>query len=558
MKVPSIDTDLLKKRVTTTKAWKLPKEESCIAPDNVWTNKDLDPTPPEYRRWTAWTFFAYWVSDLINPGSFAGAASYVTLGLTWWESLLAILVGNFLVGLVITSNGFIGATVHVPFAVSSRSVFGYWGSKFVIFSRMVIACFWLSINSWSGGVFVGLMIQAIWPQYANLKNSVPASVGATSQDFLSFFLFWLMQIPFILIHPSKMAWVFNVKAVAVPFTALGTLIWAVKTAGPHASEYLTHPVNRAAGGLPRFTLFCLAVTSCQGTWSTLSLNISDFSRYCKSPKSVLIQVFAVPFISSIMSIFGSICAACLEPIYHVELYQPYQINALWGGSAGGRAAMFIASFVWAMANVTTNITANSISAANDMTSLAPKYINIKRGQFIGLTVGVFGFAPWKVLATASNMVSFMASYSIVLAPIAMLLSVDFWIVKKSKINIYELYKPDGIYRFTKGWNWRAYIALACAIGPNMPGMVNAINSNIDIGNVHYLYMLSNCVGWTIATAVYLTLNYFFPHQESQVTVPVHDMFDSGYIVGSETQEQDESEKEKDGPLERIEPVELSA
>ena len=65
----------------------------------------------------------------------------------------------------------------------------------------------------------------------------------------------------------------------------------------------------------------------------------------------------------------------------------------------------------------------------------------------------------------------MSSYSIVLAPIAALLAVDFFVVKKMRLDIYELYKPDGIYRFAFGWNWRAYIALACGVAPNLPGMI---------------------------------------------------------------------------------------
>lgn len=156
--------------------------------------------------------------------------------------------------------------------------------------------------------------------------------------------------------------------------------------------------------------------------------------------------------------------------------------------------MFLASLAWALANVTTNITANSISAANDLTSLAPKYINIKRGQLIAITVGVWGFAPWKVLASASNFLTFMASYSIVLAPIAAIMVVDFFIVKARKINVYQLYEPNGIYHFSKGWNWRSYIALLVAIAPNLPGMINAIDATINIGNVKYVYMVSNIAG----------------------------------------------------------------
>jgi hypothetical protein len=145
--------------------------------------------------------------------------------------------------------------------------------------------------------------------------------------------------------------------------------------------------------------------------------------------------------------------------------------------------------------VTTNITANSISAANDLCSLAPKYINIRRGQFIAITIGVWGFVPWKVLNSAANFLTFMASYSIVLAPIAFLMVLDFYFVKGRKLDIYELYRPKGIYRFSKGWNWRAYVALAIAVAPNLPGMCHAINPNIYIGNIKYLYMVSNVVAY---------------------------------------------------------------
>ena len=62
-------------------------------------------------------------------GTWSTVASFVSLGLTWWESCLAVFVGGLLVAIVITINGYVGATVHTPFAVTSRSVFGYWGSK---------------------------------------------------------------------------------------------------------------------------------------------------------------------------------------------------------------------------------------------------------------------------------------------------------------------------------------------------------------------------------------------------------------------------------------------
>jgi hypothetical protein len=164
----------------------------------------------------------------------------------------------------------------------------------------------------------------------------------------------------------------------------------------------------------------------------------------------------------------------------------------------------------------------------------------------------------------------MSSYSIVLAPIAALMAIDFFVVKHQKLDIYELYKPEGIYRFSRGWNWRSYIALACAVAPNLPGMVAAINSSVNIGGVRYVYMISNIAGdfseytssssyapsstlnyikhsnncdydpntillglcikadtWvTVAIVVYLALNKFFPARESLVDVAVHEVIDS--------------------------------
>lgn len=88
----------------------------------------------------------------------------------------------------------------------------------------------------------------------------------------------------------------------------------------------------------------------------------------------------------------------------------------------------------------------------------------------------------------------MSSYSIVLAPMATIMIADYYIVKSRRMDVTALYDPRGRYRFTGGWNWRAFVALAIAIGPNMPGMVNAIAPNIEIGNVQYIFMISNIWG----------------------------------------------------------------
>ncbi len=62
-----LSAEKVKQRFTSIRAWELPKQSSAIAPDYVWTNKDMDVTPPEDQTWTIWSIMAYWVR-LSPPG----------------------------------------------------------------------------------------------------------------------------------------------------------------------------------------------------------------------------------------------------------------------------------------------------------------------------------------------------------------------------------------------------------------------------------------------------------------------------------------------------------
>ncbi|TNY19622.1 permease for cytosine/purines, uracil, thiamine, allantoin-domain-containing protein [Rhodotorula diobovata] len=106
----------------------------------------MEPVPVEEQSWTSATFAAYWFSDLINAGSWSQISSFVSLGLTWWQGLLATFTGGVLLCVVIVFNGIIGARLHVPFSISSRAAFGHYLSRFAVVSRMVIAWFWFSIK----------------------------------------------------------------------------------------------------------------------------------------------------------------------------------------------------------------------------------------------------------------------------------------------------------------------------------------------------------------------------------------------------------------------------
>lgn len=171
--------------------------------------------------------------------------------------------------------------------------------------------------------------------------------------------------------------------------------------------------------------------------------------------------------------------------------------------------------------MTTNITANSISAANDLATLFPKYVNIRRGQIFVLVVGVWAFSPQKVLASASAFLSFMASYAIVLIPLASILAADFYLVKKQKYNVPELYDFSGIYRYKRGFNLAAVAALLVSVPPNMPGMINSLNSSIDIGGAKWIYCFACPVGAFLSIATHTLVSKLFPDHASLIAEAVY-------------------------------------
>ncbi|GAA6058609.1 hypothetical protein JCM10212_004020 [Sporobolomyces blumeae] len=530
-----VKDDLKAKRKLS--GWVLPKPESAFTPPAYWSNHDMEPVPPEKTTWGHWTFFGYWVSDLINAGSWSQVSSFVSLGLVWWEGVICTFVGGFLISALIAANGIIGARLHVPFAVSSRAAYGYWFSRFAVVSRAVIAMFWLSVNSYQGGTGIKLCLIAIWPSFRTFKNTLPASSGTDSQSMLCFFLFWLFQFPLCLIHPRKLKPLFLLKAVTLPIVAIGMLGWTIHQAGDQATSVL-HASPKLSGRAHWFAVMT-AINSCMSTWSTLAINISDMSRYSRKESSATLQMATIPALWTITAIFGSIAAnmCTVIPRYDgAQVFQPFDIieQGGWLDNHGGRAAAFFCSAAWAIGNMTTNITANSISAANDLASLFPKWIDIRRGQILVLVIGCWAFAPWKVLASASAFLSFMASYAIVLVPLASILCADYYFVKRSKYNVPELYDFTGIYRYKRGFNFASIAALLVSVPPNIPGMVNSLNSDIEIGNAKYIYCMACIFGLTVSMGTHVLFSRLFPDHDSLIAeaVHAHDVLD-GLVPGYE-------------------------
>jgi NCS1 family nucleobase:cation symporter-1 len=239
------------------------------------------------------------------------------------------------------------------------------------------------------------------------------------------------------------------------------------------------------------------------------------------------------------AILGVVVTSAAQVIYGVNTWNPLQVSVLMD-----RAPMFFSAFCWALSVIATNISANTTAVANDLMLAFPKYINIRRGQYICIIIALAS-TPWNIQNSAKSFVSFLSGYSVFLGPPCGILLADFWIVRKQRLNLVNLYRlgPGTELYYWHGFNMRAVTAFFCGIIPTLPGFIRAIGgAKMGIAiQASYIYCCVWPVGVTIAGAVYVALNMAFPYRYEAVSSVV-ERRDSEEEVVDEINLDDEEKK----------------
>ncbi|KAJ5804915.1 hypothetical protein N7474_010802 [Penicillium riverlandense] len=507
-------------------------QSSFIRGDGRWTSKDLDPVPSDMRKWTVLSFIGYWVSDSFSVANWQMASGIIAIGLSWKESLGMVALGFFILSIVISMNGAIGSIYHVSFPVIARASWGFWGSYIPVISRLILAVFWFATQVVNGGNSVAVMIGAIWPSFLEIPNTLPEHEGITTQGMVGFLIFWLLQIPFLLIHPNKLRWLFLVKSIIVPTAWVAMLIWAFVSTSNGGRIFSQK--SRLTGSSYGWAMMS-SLTSVIGNYATLSVNQADFSRYSRvSPRWHILYVVLLPAFFTFIAFIGVAVSSAGQAKYHTESipWDPNVLISLWSN----RSCRFFGAFSFALAALGSNISANSLAAANDFTALAPLFLNIRRGQVLCALLA-WALVPWKILASAGNFLNFMSAYAIFLGPIAAIMLCDYWIVKHRRYDCVALYQPMGIYRYFHGFNCRALVAFVIGIAPSLPGLTHSVNSNIVIGVGVYPYNFGWLLGFAGSTLIFLGLNFWFPYAKAEIAMAVlpddileGNVLDEGIIV----------------------------
>lgn len=480
--------------------------EDVTLDDPALTSHDFAPTRVGDRTWTTYSFAALWVSMAHCIPTYMMASGLINVGMNWWQALITILVGNMIVLLPILANSHPGTKYGIPFPVFARASYGVFGANVPALMRAVVACGWFGIQAWIGGQALDTFFRSLAPGWGTLlgeglgkcEAGAPCEGAAWSigghrpTEFVSFFLFWLLNIGIVYRGMEVLRKVENWAAPYVLVMTAALVVWAVSQANGLGA------VLRNEGKFPTFAsffpVFVPNVTAMIGFWATLSLNMPDFTRFGRSQREQVVgQVVALPTTMTVFAAMGVVITSAASEIYGRPIWDPIELVGLFKS----RIVVAVAMFTVVIATLSVNIAANVVSPANDFANLKPGAISFKTGGLITGVVGVF-MLPWKLIADPSGYIfNWLIAYSGGLGAIAGVLMTDYWFIRRTDLVLADLYRRNGTYGRV---NPAAILAtlLGCAaawVGKFVPSLAGLFNYAWFVGTgvaglVYALLMLN--------------------------------------------------------------------
>lgn len=449
---------------------------------SAYYNADIAPTSWAERKWGLKDIAVLWISMSACIPTYMLASALVDkspkgVGMNWWQAVLTIFLGNVIVLVPMVLNAHAGTKYGIPFPVYCRAPFGILGANIPALLRALVACGWFGIQTWIGGSAIYTILAIFFPKLAAEPKDF---FGVNAPELVCFLAFWAVNMYVVYRGIESIRFLLNIKAPLLIFLGLALLNWAYWTAGGFGTM-LSEPSLFEPGG-PKagqfWGAFFPALTANVAFWATLALNIPDFSRYARSQRDqVLGQALGLPTTMGLYSFIGVAVTSAAFVIYsglpeeqQKDLWSPVFLLTRFQNPV----VLTVAMIALSLATLATNIAANVVSPANDFAHLWPRKISFRIG---GLITGIIGVVilPWKLVANASVYIDkWLIGYSLLLGAVGGVLIADYFLVRRTRLDLPGLYDRKGPYWYSGGFNPLALVALAAGIVPCVPGFLMTV------------------------------------------------------------------------------------
>ena len=445
-------------------------------------NPDLAPIAVEKRSWGTYNYASLWVAMSVCIPTYMLASGLIAGGMSWLQAVFTILLGNLIVLIPMLLNAHAGTRYGIPFPVFVRASFGVRGANIPAVLRALVACGWFGIQAWIGGQAIYSMLRIVWPAAANF----PAS------SWICFFLFWAINMIVIWRGIETIKFLEGIGAPFMLVVGLLLLLWITHKAGGFGPVLRTPSRFHTNAQFIRF--FIPALTGMVGFWSTVALNIPDFTRYAKSQRAQMVgQALGLPTAMTLYAFIGVAVTSASAVIFGEAIWDPVVLL----GRFNQPLVALIALVALLLATLNTNVAANVVSPSNDFSNLRPSLISFRTG---GLITGVIGILlmPWKLISDFSSYIfGWLVGCSALLGPIAGIMICDYYLLRTRELAVEDLYRRGGAYEYLHGFNPRAIVALAAGIAVALVGLA--------VPSVRWLFDYAWFIGFVVSGGLYFLL-----------------------------------------------------
>jgi len=205
---------------------------------------------------------------------------------------------------------------------------------------------------------------------------------------------------------------------------------------------------------------------------------------------------------ALYSFIGVAVTSATIVIYGHALWDPVDVLT----KMDSKIALVISMLAICIATLATNIAANVVSPANDFSHLSPRLISFRTGGLITAFLGVL-MMPWKLIETSHGYIfTWLIAYSALLGAVGGILICDYWVLRRTRLKLGDLFNTNGDYTYTNGTNWRAVAALLIAVFPCAPGFAQTVGvMNFSSPLWVHIYTYAWFVTFALAFVVYYLL-----------------------------------------------------
>ncbi|MCA1029792.1 NCS1 family transporter [Bacillus timonensis] len=399
---------------------------------------DLFPIPHQGKKIGSVGFAFIWIGMAVVLAAFAiGGSGVQNLSLGW--VILATVIGSLAIGAFMVIIGDIGIEHGLSFPVYMRAPFGTIGTHIPSIIRGFAASCWFGINTYFG---------------STAMNGILFVLFGFDNWLLCFFIFAILQLvntalgikaverfadlaaPIIILISCWMYVTLSDKALAE-----GREIWS----------WIESPVTGGAA----LTAFMVVIMSNMGFWSTLAADMPSLSRFIKAPKnernwfkrnksSLIGSMIAMPLTQTFMVVIGAVSYIA------VANYDP--VVALQQAASGIILGILLLMIVFAQWS--TNVSANLIPAATIFSNVGGPKVPFWAGVFMAGIVGTV-VQPWSLFGIIIPALLIIGG---ILSAIVGILFADYYLLRKRRVNVTDLYEENGQFKYMGGFNMAGYIS----------------------------------------------------------------------------------------------------